>query len=80
MGVSQPLINQWEAMAVPGSPLKRPNVEQVDKLAVLLEFTPSLFYMARPTRLANLSEFYHRAFAKAKRLHVKACARAVRHH
>ena len=72
MGVSQPLINQWEAMAVPGSPVKRPNVEQVEKLAELLDFTPSLFYVSRPTRLANLSEFYHRAFAKAKRLHVKA--------
>ena len=72
MGVSQPLINQWEAIAVPDSPVKRPNSEQVDKLATLLEFTPSLFYVSRPMRLENLSEFYHRAFAKAKRLHVKA--------
>jgi Zn-dependent peptidase ImmA (M78 family)/transcriptional regulator with XRE-family HTH domain len=72
MGVSQPLINQWEALAVPGSSAKRPNAEQVGKLAALLRFAPSLFYVSRPTRLANLSEFYHRAFAKAKRLHVKA--------
>jgi Zn-dependent peptidase ImmA (M78 family)/DNA-binding transcriptional regulator YiaG len=72
MGVSQPLINQWEAVAVPGSPVKRPGVEQVEKLAQLLQFHPGLFYVSRPTRLANLSEFYHRAFAKAKRLDVKA--------
>lgn len=72
MGVSQPLINQWEAMAVPTAPVKRPNSEQVEKLAGLLDFAPSLFYVSRPTRLANLSEFYHRAFAKAKRLNVKA--------
>jgi Zn-dependent peptidase ImmA (M78 family)/transcriptional regulator with XRE-family HTH domain len=72
MGVSQPLINQWEAVAVPGSPIKRPGVEQVEKLAQLLQFHPGLFYVSRPTRLANLSEFYHRAFAKAKRMDVRA--------
>jgi len=72
MAVSQPLINQWEAIAEPGLPFKRPNIEQVEKLAAYLKFDPSLFYVSRPTRLANLSEFYHRAFAKAKRLHVKA--------
>jgi Zn-dependent peptidase ImmA (M78 family)/transcriptional regulator with XRE-family HTH domain len=72
MGVSQPLINQWEAVAVPGLPIKRPCLEQVEKLAQLLQFHPGLFYVSRPTRLANLSEFYHRAFAKAKRLDVKA--------
>lgn len=72
MGVSQPLIHEWEAMAVPGTPTKRPNAEQVQRLAHALNFHPSLFYVSRPARLANLSEFYHRAFAKAKRLDVKA--------
>ncbi len=72
MGVSQPLINQWEAIPAPATTAKRPNVEQIDKLAALLNFHPILFYVSRPTRLANLSEFYHRAFAKAKRADVKA--------
>jgi Zn-dependent peptidase ImmA (M78 family)/transcriptional regulator with XRE-family HTH domain len=72
MDVSQPLINQWEAVAIPGEQVKRPGVEQVDKLCRLLNLHPSFFYISRPTRLANLSEFYHRAFAKAKRLDVKA--------
>lgn len=72
MAVSQPLINQWEAMAIPGLPIKRPSAEQIGKLAELLTFHPALFYVSRPTRLANLSEFYHRAFTKAKKLDVKA--------
>jgi Zn-dependent peptidase ImmA (M78 family)/transcriptional regulator with XRE-family HTH domain len=72
MNISQPLVNQWEALAVPGSPVKRPGTEQVNQLAGLLRVHPSLFYVTRPTRLANLSEFYHRAFTKAKRLDVKA--------
>ena len=72
MGVSQPLINQWEASVVPGTPVKRPSIEQIERLAVLLDFHPALFYVSRPTRLANLSEFYHRAFTKAKRIDVKA--------
>ena len=72
MNVSQPLINQWEAIAVPDSPVKRPGTEQIEQLAGLLGVHPSLFYVTRPTRLANLSEFYHRAFTKAKRLDVKA--------
>ena len=72
MKVSQPLINQWEAVAVPGLPFKRPGTEQVNQLAGLLGVRPALFFVTRPTRLANLSEFYHRAFAKAKRLDVKS--------
>ena len=72
MGVSQPLINQWEAPEIPGLPIKRPTIDMVTKLGHLLQFHPSLFYVSRPTRLANLSEFYHRAFTKAKRLDVKA--------
>ncbi|MGF1633008.1 MAG: ImmA/IrrE family metallo-endopeptidase [Phycisphaerae bacterium] len=70
--VSQPLINQWEAIVEPGAPVKRPSREHVERLAGLLDVRPSLFYVTRPTRLANLSEYYHRAFAKAKRLDVKA--------
>jgi Zn-dependent peptidase ImmA (M78 family)/transcriptional regulator with XRE-family HTH domain len=72
MNVTQPLINQWEAIGVPGAPVKRPGPDQVNQLAGLLQVHPSLFYVTRPTRLANLSEFYHRALAKAKRLDVKA--------
>jgi Zn-dependent peptidase ImmA (M78 family)/DNA-binding transcriptional regulator YiaG len=72
MNVSQPLINQWEAIAVPASAVKRPGAEQVNQLARLLDVHPALFYVTRPTRLANLSEFYHRAFTKAKRLDIKA--------
>lgn len=72
MDVSQPLITQWEAVAIPGEQVKRPGTEQIERICKLLGVQPAFFYISRPVRLANLSEFYHRAFAKAKRLDVKA--------
>jgi len=72
MGVSQPLINQWEAITIPGLPSKRPSEEQIVKLAELLDFHPSLFYVSRPTRITNPSEFLHRALKRAKPRDLKA--------
>ncbi len=72
MGVSQPLINQWEALTAPGLPTKRPNDEQVVKLAEFLRFHPALFYVTRPTRITNPSEFLHRALKRAKPRDLKA--------
>lgn len=72
MDVSQPLINQWEALTVPGLPSKRPNEEQIIKLAERLRFHPSLFYVSRPTRMTNPSEFLHRALKRAKPRDLKA--------
>ena len=72
MGVSQPLIARWETPDFPGGEPKRPGEAQVNQLAALLDFHPSVFFTSAAGSLASQSEFYHRAFAKAKRLHVKA--------
>lgn len=72
MGVSQPLIARWEAPAVPGDVAKRPGPKQLVRLANVLEVHPSLFFAVENGPRANQATYYHRAFAKAKRLHVKA--------
>lgn len=72
MGVSQPLVARWEMPCVPGGEAKRPGEAQVVKLAELLDYHPSVFFAPASGPLASQSEFYHRAFAKAKRADVKA--------
>jgi len=66
MGVSKALIGKWEAA------LAEPNEEQVQSLADALDARPELFYVDRPRRLASMSDFYHRAFSRARRRDVKA--------
>src|SRR6185437_13015061 len=66
IGVSQPLVGQWEAR------LSLPSEEQLDRAAKELHVRKEFFFVDRPRRLASMSDFYHRAFARAKRLDVKA--------
>lgn len=64
--ISQALIGKWEAG------LSAPNNEQVKALAATLAIEPELLFVDRPRRLASMSDFYHRALAKARRADVKA--------
>jgi Zn-dependent peptidase ImmA (M78 family) len=63
---SQPLVGRWEA----GSAL--PDTEQIAALSVALKVRPGLFFVDRPRRLASMSDYYHRALARARRKDVKA--------
>jgi Zn-dependent peptidase ImmA (M78 family) len=63
---SQALVSKWEAgLAVPDE-------RQVDALAHTLEVQRTIFFVDRPRRLASMSDFYHRALAKARRTDLKA--------
>jgi Zn-dependent peptidase ImmA (M78 family) len=63
--VSQALVGKWEAdLAVPSD-------KQVSALAEALNVQSNLFMVDRPRGLSSMSDFYHRAFAKAKRSDVK---------
>lgn len=66
LGVSQPLVARWEADN------SSPNQEQVSSLSQKLGVRSELFFVDRPRRLASMSEYYHRALAKASRKDVKA--------
>ena len=66
MGVSQALIGRWEA------DLSTPTDEQIDLLSRSLSVQRSIFLVDRPRRLASMSDYYHRAFAKARRREMKA--------
>jgi Zn-dependent peptidase ImmA (M78 family)/transcriptional regulator with XRE-family HTH domain len=65
IGVSQPLVGQWEAR------LSLPSDDQLNASAAVLRVRPSLFFVDRSRRLGSMSDFYHRAFARAKRSDVK---------
>ncbi len=66
MGVGQPLVAGWETPAVPGHDAQRPSREQVERLAALLDFHPSVFFTPGAGPSVSASEFFHRALAKAK--------------
>jgi len=66
MGVSQALIGKLE------SALGDPTEDQINDLARVLEVQPEIFFIDRSRRLASMSDFYHRALARAKRRDVKA--------
>lgn len=67
INVSQPLIARWEV--VEGT---EPDCEQLKALADALEVRLDLFFVDRARRLASMSDFYHRALAKAPRKNIKA--------
>lgn len=66
IGVSQPLVGQWETK------LGLPSQEQIEAVARVVGLRPEFFFVDRSRRLASMSDFYHRAFARAKRSDVKA--------
>ncbi len=66
MGISQALIGKWEV------DLGSPNTDQIAALAAALDVQPELFFIDRSRRLATMSDYYHRALAKARRKDVKA--------
>lgn len=66
IGVSQALIGKWEA------DLSAPNDAQIEQLADALEVQTNFFFVDRPRRLASMSDYYHRAFSRARRTDVKA--------
>ena len=66
IGVSQPLVGQWEAsLSLPGN-------EHIDAMSRILRVRREFFFVDRARRLASMSDFYHRAFSRAKRSDVKA--------
>lgn len=66
IGVGQPLIAKWEKA------ISIPNADQVTAMAKSLRVERDLFFVDRQRRLASMSDFYHRALAKAKPRDVKA--------
>lgn len=67
VGVSQPLVGKWEAA------FSAPDYDQSQRLADVLGVPAEFFRVDRPRRrLASMSDFYHRGFAKAKRSEVKS--------
>jgi len=66
LGISQPLVGRWEV----GS--SQPNEAQIGLLSQKLAVRREFFFVDRPRRLASMSDYYHRAFAKATRKNVKA--------
>ena len=66
VGVSQSLIGKWEAE------LSIPDDSQIEALASELGVRREFFFVDRPRRLASMSDFYHRALSRAKRVDVKA--------
>lgn len=66
MCISQALVGKWEAG------LGTPDTDQIAALAAALDVQPELFFVDRSRRLASMSDYYHRALAKAKRRDVKA--------
>ncbi|MDO8625003.1 MAG: helix-turn-helix transcriptional regulator, partial [Candidatus Diapherotrites archaeon] len=64
--LSQPLVARWEVES------SQPNEEQIDLLSRELAVRKEFFFVDRPRRLASMSDYYHRAFAKATRRDVKA--------
>lgn len=66
LGVSQPLVGRWEVES------SQPNDSQIDLLSRKLAIRREFFFIDRPRRLASMSDYYHRSFAKASRKAVKA--------
>ncbi|HZL34273.1 MAG TPA: ImmA/IrrE family metallo-endopeptidase [Tepidisphaeraceae bacterium] len=66
INVSQPLVGKWET----GQSI--PDEDQLTAITAALSVQPELFFVDRPRRLASMSDFYHRALSRAKRMDVKA--------
>jgi Zn-dependent peptidase ImmA (M78 family)/transcriptional regulator with XRE-family HTH domain len=66
MGASQALVSKWEQA------LATPDEKQVDSLSINLDVQRSFFFVDRSRRLASMSDFYHRALAKALRSDLKS--------
>ena len=65
LGVSQPLVGQWETK------LTLPSQDQLAAAGQILRVRKDFFFVDRSRRLGSMSDFYHRAFARAKRSDVK---------
>lgn len=66
IGVSQPVIGKIE------SSLTYPTDDLINKFCVELNVNHGFFFVDRSSRLASMSDFYHRALAKSRRADVKA--------
>lgn len=66
IGVSQGLVGKWEAG------LASPAAQHLPPLSEILAVDEGFFFVDRPRRLATLSDFFHRAMARAKVSEVNA--------
>ncbi|MCG8407577.1 MAG: XRE family transcriptional regulator [Phycisphaerales bacterium] len=66
LGITQPLVGRWET----GS--STPDSDQIRSLSKALGVRHDLFFVDRPKKLASMSDYYHRALARASRKDVKA--------
>ncbi|BAM02438.1 helix-turn-helix domain-containing protein [Phycisphaera mikurensis] len=72
LGVSQPLVARWEAAGHTEAGDREPDLVQRRALAEALRVHPRLFAQPGSAARASESEYFHRAFAKARRTDVKA--------